>query len=300
MADEKEISAYLNGANPAASITDYTGKNDKGYSYYGDALNDGNVNEIVGEETPHVIILIGFPKYGKSTFVASLYHLALSSGKIGEYTFVDSDTITGFERRAHIRKLEHKLKNRMDRTQIYENYFLSLLLKNENTGKKVKLVISDRSGETYHQYSQSADDIMNDRALKYATHLVFFLDATIIASDKFMDMMADLNPLLTRMKSSGVFDENKTVDVVYNKIDCLVDNRKSFDANKVMVESQVQKRTSINQTFEISSLSVMQGNSNAEVFIKYLLENCPSEKEASDEVLKQLDWAKVKIQNNNL
>ena len=300
MAEEKEISAYLNGTDHAASITDYTGKNDKRYSYYGDALNDDNVNEIVGEETPHVIILIGFPKYGKSTFVASLYHLALSSGKIGEYTFVDSDTITGFERRAHIRKLEHKLKNRLDRTQIYEDYFLSLLLKNEKTGKKVKLVISDRSGETYHQYSQSADDIMNDRALKYANHLVFFLDATIIASDRFMDMMADLNPLLTRMKSSGVFDEAKTVDVVYNKIDSIADNREGFDANKVLVESQVQKRTSINQTFEISSLSVMQGNSNAEEFIEYLLENSPSEKEASEEVLKQLNWASVKIQNNKV
>lgn len=300
MAEEKGISAYLNGTDHAASITDYTGKNDKRYSYYGDALNDDNVNEIVGEETPHVIILIGFPKYGKSTFVASLYHLALSSGKIGEYTFVDSDTITGFERRAHIRKLEHKLKNRLDRTQIYEDYFLSLLLKNEKTGKKVKLVISDRSGETYHQYSQSADDIMNDRALKYANHLVFFLDATIIASDRFMDMMADLNPLLTRMKSSGVFDEAKTVDVVYNKIDSIADNREGFDVNKVLVESQVQKRTSINQTFEISSLSVMQGNSNAEEFIEYLLENSPSEKEASEEVLKQLNWASVKIQNNKV
>lgn len=296
MAEEKEkISAYLNGTPPTRSISDYTGKSDKGFAYYGDALNDSNVNDIVGEETPHVIILVGFPKYGKSTFVASLYHIALSTGKLGDYTFVDSDTITGFERRAHIRKLELKLKNRIDRTQIYEDYFLSLLLKNENTGKRVKLVISDRSGETYRQYSQSAEEIMKDRALKYANHIVFFLDATVIASDKFMDMMADINPLLTRMKSSGVFDDNKTVDIVYNKIDCIGDSRDSFDSNKTMVETQVSKRASINRKFEISSLSVMQ-NYNAEKFIKYLLDYSPNDTEPSEEIVDQLNWAKAKLQ----
>lgn len=87
------------------SIADY--KEDKTLErhYYGDALNDDNVNDIIDDVVPHVVVIIGFPKYGKSTFVASLYHAVLTVGKIGKFRFVDSDTITGFERRAQIRKL---------------------------------------------------------------------------------------------------------------------------------------------------------------------------------------------------
>ena len=43
------------------SPADYVTKTE-GSKYYGDALNDTNINELVGDEIPHVVILVGFPK----------------------------------------------------------------------------------------------------------------------------------------------------------------------------------------------------------------------------------------------
>lgn len=97
------------------SPADYVTKTE-GSKYYGDALNDTNINELVGDEIPHVVILVGFPKYGKSTFVASLYHKVLTTGCVGDYIFVDSDTLAGFERRAQVRDIELKINDRIDRT----------------------------------------------------------------------------------------------------------------------------------------------------------------------------------------
>ena len=81
-------------------ISEYSGQSKKNGTFYGDALNDSNINNIVGESQPHVVVLVGFPKYGKSTFVASFYHAVMTTGQIGKYKFVDSDTLVGFERRA--------------------------------------------------------------------------------------------------------------------------------------------------------------------------------------------------------
>lgn len=41
------------------SPADYVTKTE-GSKYYGDALNDTNINELVGDEIPHVVILVGF------------------------------------------------------------------------------------------------------------------------------------------------------------------------------------------------------------------------------------------------
>ena len=75
-------------ANPDAtgkSIADYKEDKTSERHYYGDALNDDNVNDIIDDVVPHVVVIIGFPKYGKSTFVASLYHAVLTIGKIGKF-----------------------------------------------------------------------------------------------------------------------------------------------------------------------------------------------------------------------
>ena len=98
--EQTGITAYLQDGNKETNNSPEPKPKAQDSNYYADALNDNNVNEIIGDEIPHVIILIGFPEYGKSTFVASLYHKILTDGKIGKYKFIDSDTLVGFERRA--------------------------------------------------------------------------------------------------------------------------------------------------------------------------------------------------------
>lgn len=257
-------------------------------------MNDTNINEVVGDEIPHVVILVGFPKYGKSTFVASLYHKVLTTGCVGDYMFVDSDTLAGFERRAQVRDIELKIKDRIDRTPVYADYFLSMLFVHSLTKKRIKLVLSDRSGENYLRYAKSETDINQDLVLKNAVHIIFFLDASKIASDKMFDLQDDLSDLILRMNKYGAFDGEKFVDIVYNKADTLQneETKELFRSNAENIENIISKKTQINKKFEISSLNAE--NEGLNNFFKYLLSGSTDESCIDEALLQQINWVKNK------
>lgn len=272
-------------------ISDYTGQQEPSGTLYGDALNDSNINDIVEDTMPHVVVLIGFPKYGKSTFVSSFYHAVMTTGVIGKYKFIDSDTILGFERRAHIRREEVKAEKRLDRTEMYADYFLSLLFENTQSGQKVKLILSDRSGEDYKQYGKMEAQIEADLSLRHAGQLLFFLDASAMASGEFIEMRSELNMLLPRMKKYGAFGEHKRVDVVFNKIDAVKEEEKAdYATNKASVEAMIRNVSSLNKTQELTSLSIPT-NEVCNQFFEYLLDSCEQPPVLSQEVRDKADWA---------
>lgn len=278
-------------------ISEYTGPNKKKGTYYGDALNDSNINDIVGESQPHVVVLVGFPKYGKSTFVASFYHAVMTTGQIGKYKFVDSDTLVGFERRAYIRQAELRIEKRLDRTPMYADYFLSLLFENVETGNKVKLILSDRSGEDYRDYGKFEVKIRADKALRHARHIIFFLDAESTAGDRFLEMQSELGMLLTRMNKYGAFSSQKCVDLVFNKIDLVTNELEAdYKTNRNNIEAQIKTVTSINKVEALKSLSVPMNDKCME-FFEYLLDSCEQPEKLSDKLKDQQDWVNCKLKN---
>lgn len=278
-------------------ISEYTGPNKNKGTYYGDALNDSNINDIVSESRPHVVVLVGFPKYGKSTFVASFYHAVMTTGQIGKYKFVDSDTLVGFERRAYIRKAELKIKTRLDRTPMYADFFLSLLFENTETGNKVKLILSDRSGEDYREYGKFEAKINEDKSLRHARHIIFFLDAEATADDRFLNMQSDLGMLLPRMNKYGAFTGQKCVDVVFNKKDLVTkDLEDEFKANKEHIETKIKEVTTINKVEALESLHVPMNNGCIK-FFEYLLDSCEQPEKLSEEDREQQDWVNRKLKN---
>lgn len=123
-------------------------------SFVGEAFSDEyKVNELPTDTKPEIIVLVGFPGVGKTSFVASFYQILLQEGKIGDCECFDSDTFVGFERRAFARRLSAEYSNNdTKRTIRGEGYILSLHFMTPN--KKSKLVIiSDRSGEDYTEYA---------------------------------------------------------------------------------------------------------------------------------------------------
>lgn len=79
------------------------------HNFVSDAIgNDDMLNEIDANSKPIVVVLIGFPGYGKTSFVSTCYQLLLEKGGINEYIFYDSDTFIGFERRIATRRLSEK------------------------------------------------------------------------------------------------------------------------------------------------------------------------------------------------
>lgn len=297
--DTKPVELIKTGSNSGEGeekkMSDYTGQEQQKEHYYGEALNDNNVNDLVDDTVPHVVILVGFPKYGKSTFVSSFYHAVMKNGKIGKYKFVDSETLLGFERRAYIRREELRVKKRLNRTPIYENYFLSLVFVNTETEIKVKLVLSDRAGDIYKDYGTIGEKITSDKAINRAQHIIFFLDAFDMATDGFLDMQQHLGLLVPRMVKYGTFTSNKRVEVVFNKTDLLKDeNRESYRANKDEILKIIKQGTNIHKETELSCLGIPI-NDEINKYFEYILDSCDTTENMSDETRKQVDWVSCKL-----
>ena len=261
--------------------------------FYGDAMNESNVNELVDDVVPSVFVLIGFPEYGKSTFVSSFYHVVMCEGKIGKYKFLDSETLAGFERRSHIRNAEIVAKKRLDRTPIYADYFLSMLFENTETHEYVKIVLSDRSGEVYHNYAAKKENLESDKLLATKCHLIYFLDSEVLAShDSFIAMRNDIDNLSKQMNKLGLFDNCKTYEVVYNKEDKLEQNselKADFESSSSLIEGKLEGYCKLRKKIRLSSLNPLRNNGLKKYF-EELLDECSTVKCAEKELLDKMNW----------
>ena len=225
--------------------------------YYCDALNDKNINEVLGNIDTHLITLVGFSEVGKSTFVASLYHNFMLNGKINGYEIIDSDTFVGFERRSHVRNEAFRTSKRNARTVTTEGQFLTLTLYKD--GIKKKLIISDKAGEIYkNNYVDNLSDVKKDKGLINTKHILFFIDCSVLNNeDEYIDFDDKFQMLLSRMASAKVFDVPKQFDILYNKIDTndTEEKNKLYKANRNDFEEKLASDFLINasHTFETTS-----------------------------------------------
>lgn len=270
--------------------------NSGGKGFYCDAMDETQINTVIGSEFPHLIILIGFSEFGKSTFVASLYHKAMSEGQIGGYEFFDSDTFSGFERRAYIRNVKLNPRKRFDRTTTNEGCFLTMSFSKEN--RTIKLIISDKSGETYkNDYTANQNSVNKDQALINGKHLIFFIDAKILVSDEdFLEFESSFNLLLKRMKSAAVFEKEKKIDIIFNKMDLIEENEKQEFERQVKVLSEKIEDISginVNQQFFICSNKMANNEKLATVF-NYIVSSCEQD---DQRVLPETDWVNSYLKN---
>ena len=177
------------------------------------------------------------------------------------------------------------------RTTEIDGYYLSLHF--ERDRHHFQLVLSDRSGETYgKKYVSDATSISADKGLKNSRHLVFFIDSTVFVDrEKRLDFNSLFNKLLSRMKSSEIFEKDMVIDVVFNKID---DIRKKDENIQVEFKSraetfkeklELESGFKINRTFKISSLKI-DDNELLIDFFKYLVGCCDCKKTYNPKV----DW----------
>lgn len=241
--------------------------------FYCDAIKDDGINDVIKSVVPHVVTFIGFSEFGKSTFVASMYHQAMATGKIGDYDFFDSDTFSGFERRAYIRNAKLNPKKRFARTSNNDGYFLTMeFLKGD---KVYKLAISDRSGEMYmKEYTASLKLVEADKSLINSHHIIFFIDASIFVSDDFLEFESKFNLLLSRMCKAKVFDTQKTIDIIFNKKDLVNDNNE-FDLQVNNLKHKIEEETKIKINKEFRTRSdKMAGNRELLEVFEYIVSCC--------------------------
>lgn len=265
--------------------------------YYSDALDDSQINGIIRSVNPHLITLIGFSEFGKSTFVASMYHRAMTQGQIDGYDFYDSDTFSGFERRAYIRDVGLKPNKRFNRTTNNEGYFLTMYFKKDN--ENLLLVISDRSGETYrNEYTSNAEAVKADKSLIYNKHIVFFIDVSALIIDKnYLGFKSKFNTLISRLYSADVFKNKKIIDVIFNKIDLLDKENENacqlFESNAKEVIQIIEdtSQAKINRQFKICSNNMEDNHDLYEVF-DYFVESC---KLVNMPTASEIDWINSKV-----
>lgn len=255
--------------------------------YYCDALNDESINNVLGGTESRLITLVGFSEVGKSTFVASLYHKFMANGEVNGSKIVDSDTFVGFEKRAYVRNEAFKTIKRNARTTMTEGQFLTLTL--SKNGKKKKLIVSDNAGEKYkNTYVDNQAEVNKDKGLVNTRHIIFFIDCSVLNDDdEYMDFYDKFQLLLSRMSTAGVFDVQKTYDIIYNKIDTndTEEKKETYKTNRINFENKLvtEFNIKVSNTFEtISNDMKDDGMARTFDYIVGLLEEVSSINRHSD------------------
>lgn len=261
--------------------------------FYTDALNENNINDIIDDQKPELIVLFGLNDLGKTTFVGSFYHLLRVNGEIDEYKFVDSDTFAGFERRIFLRKCNKEGISTTNRTSRLENQFLTLHLVHKTTKVKRNIIISDRAGEQYRDYISREEQLLKDKTIKHANRILIFVNAEQLTDRSYLTMKDDLRSLLHRLKENKMLPLSANKYIIFNKYDKAdtenIDFRENKDSIVALIEDMFE--SSRLEQFCINSKN-LENNKDLENLFKIIIRPIAVEK-----TVRALDWINIAIKS---
>lgn len=270
--------------------------------YYCDAMNDGNINMVLNNVKPELIVLIGFSDYGKSTFVGSLYYYLLTKGQVGGYELYDSDTFAGFERRLYLRNIKNDetVKSKTLRTEEGDGYLLTLTLYNHSLREKKQLIISDRAGEVYKSYVNVKEGIRKDESLPRAQRVLIMIDATQLQTG--WDIQEGrFRQLFDGLKECGKMPKDAVYTLIFNKID-LVDAKGDLKSIYESEKPHVLKFFFTELELDENSLDVWEidskhihKNTRFEAFVNDLVKKEDTSKNEEMKLKRTLDWVGEKL-----
>jgi GTP-binding protein EngB required for normal cell division len=288
-----DIINIITGSNQTSEIGSNANASDSGQLLFCDAKSQGELNDFIDSDRPKLVALVGFANYGKSTFIGALYELLIQNLNYGGYSFVDSDTYVGFERRVFLRRTNDEDTSDTKRNVLGENDILNLVLRSEK-GKIHQVILSDKAGETYLKYSSSDNEAKEDCVLENADLIVFFVDAEFDAQ-KLADhnLIAEkYEGLLTRLKAQHKIAASSSYIMVFTKID-----KVDSDERRKKLVDRKKKLSSVftenigkapEQIYEVNSIDLNHTALN-QVFKKII---CPL---PPIEAAKELDWVKMEV-----
>lgn len=280
-----------NGSSAHGTANDNTSS---GRLMYCDAKNQMELNDFVGERKPKLVTLVGFANYGKSTFIGALYQQFIQNLNYKGYSFVDSDTYVGFERRVFLRRMNSDDISDTKRNILQENDILNLKLRSQD-GKLHQILISDKAGETYSKYISSDEEIGKDIVVEKTDIMVLFVDAE--ADSKALAehnlIVEKYESLLSRLKSQKKLGDTTIYAVVFTKTDKVntderkrkLKERKELLCNKFAEVLGVQPE----EVYEVNSKNL------DDVELNNVFEKIISPKQEV-ETPKEIDWVKMEIE----
>lgn len=189
-------------------------------SYRYDALREADVNNLPSTERPTLVTLFGISECGKTTFVGSLFAILRRRPTLLNATFIDSDTLTGFERRVHLRFLSESGQSVIQRTLRKAGSLLNVVISDENGENPHMFIVSDLAGEVYKDAISNRDLVLQQQAVKYADKLVVFVDVEALLNVKtYNSYKSNFKSLLNRFKENNMFPAEAEVFLAFNKCD---------------------------------------------------------------------------------
>ena len=226
-------------------------------TYRYDALRDADVNGLSSVRRPTLVTLFGISECGKTTFVGSLFVILCRRPQLLKSTFVDSDTLTGFQRRVHTRYLSEKGLSEHPRTQRRTGSILNVVLGDEHGENQRMVVFSDLSGEIYNDAASKDDVVLQQTAVKYADKLVIFVDTEKLLPTKNNAYKASFQSLLSRFKEKDMFTSETEYFLVFNKADLVKDETNKATTGIIDRDELERKRDEIKNRWEQRKQSVL-------------------------------------------
>lgn len=266
--------------------------------FIGEALSDDEkINSLMSSTKPEIIVLVGFVGYGKTSFVASCYHILLTEGRIGEYTFYDSDTLTGFERRIYLRRLSSiydDITPMTKRTIRGEPHLLTFRFSHPRKEDKV-MVISDHSGEDYDKYRDNKSNLEKDILLKNADRIFFFVDCEKLVNNQRLAIQNYYSQLIQNMHEMESFKNGVLIQFLFNKIDLVTadkENKFHEEKRKFLEKMAGVLQLPIGESIEVISNQVE--DKSVEGLLLDIIENTRSSNQGEGDFL-ELDWVKTML-----
>lgn len=219
-------------------------------SFRYDALIDAEVNNLSSDSRPTLITLFGISECGKTTFVGSLFAILRRRPKLLKTTFIDSDTLTGFERRVHQRFLSEDGQSVIQRTLRKAGSILNVVLGDERGNNPHMFLISDLSGEIYLDAISDRSVVVQQTAVKYADKLVIFVDIEpLLVAKSYNSYKENIQSLLARFNENNMLPTGAEVYVALNKTDMV--ETAVFDAARTENgETDEEKKKEFIKTFK--------------------------------------------------
>ena len=242
-------------------------------SYRYDALREADVNNLPSTERPTLVTLFGISECGKTTFVGSLFAILRRRPTLFNATFIDSDTLTGFERRVHLRFLSESGQSVIQRTLRKAGSLLNVVIGDEKGDNPHMFIVSDLAGEVYKDAISNRDLVLQQQAVKYADKLVVFVDVEALLNVKtYNSYKSNFKSLLNRFKENNMLPAEAEVFLAFNKYDKISTTADEAPQSEEFLKSWEAKKKSMmeiakemlpiadDHIFNVNSLGIQVGD----------------------------------------
>jgi hypothetical protein len=211
------------------------------------AMTFEEASSISAKSRTRLIVFAGAADSGKTTLIASLFHI-YQRQNLSDFWFSNSSTLIGYDERCHdARTSSFRQKQDTERTKAGTEYvLLHLNVRHKCEGPAIDLLLLDMSGEDYEDALDSIEECNKLTFIKRADHFVLLIDGELLADiSKRQKAKTEAFTLLRSCFDSGQLDHNSLVDVLISKWDLSESNadiRKALTEFTDVLEEQVKDR----------------------------------------------------------